>query len=528
MIVNSPSDPTNAALEAALRYAKDKCMNLVNSASTLNVDTSSEKSLTPAVTPTSTPAKLLATSAVSPLFLPPQSTTPSTTGPDSLDGPDDTQFDEATDFGIDQGIAQAALAALGADAGSLTRAVKANGGTGKRHKKELSEMDQDERLLASVEAKKLTSRQRRQIRNRVSARQFRLRRKEYISHLESLVINMTTKINRLEQSFKNSEIENKRLTLELENSKKHLQVPQVSQMPQRQYFQGQPSPNESTFITDLTQQRLQSQIQQYQLQQLQQLQELQKLARYSNSNLAPSSSLEMPSPEDLSGSKVFPSSYSDNPFLDSPSIGLIDHYSQIAVTPALSPSSSTSSRSGPSNNNRASVSSNSAKSPASQTTFAEVLRMKPNVVNLLPTCPNLSPSVETSRDNIPLPTNDSQMFSGEDNTNLLTTDTFDWQQAQYDDFVRKISVDFDELSNVSNSGYIQIPNTQIYHSIIPELCRQFKDDQKSAVMAATKDRKLKGRMKNEEEESRLKLSKFTADAVFSRLDFQMSQLNIVV
>ncbi|CAK7264235.1 hypothetical protein SEPCBS119000_000885 [Sporothrix epigloea] len=54
-----------------------------------------------------------------------------------------------------------------------------------RVKKDEEDMDEDERLLASEEGKKLTSKERRQLRNKVSARAFRSRRKEYISQLES-------------------------------------------------------------------------------------------------------------------------------------------------------------------------------------------------------------------------------------------------------------------------------------------------------------------------------------------------------
>lgn len=46
-----------------------------------------------------------------------------------------------------------------------------------RMKKEEEEMDEDERLLASEEGKKLSSKERRQLRNKVSARAFRSRRK---------------------------------------------------------------------------------------------------------------------------------------------------------------------------------------------------------------------------------------------------------------------------------------------------------------------------------------------------------------
>ncbi|KAK1033857.1 hypothetical protein LTS16_015928 [Friedmanniomyces endolithicus] len=53
-----------------------------------------------------------------------------------------------------------------------------------RMKKDEEEMDEDERLLNSDEGKKLSSKERRQLRNKVSARAFRSRRKEYIGQLE--------------------------------------------------------------------------------------------------------------------------------------------------------------------------------------------------------------------------------------------------------------------------------------------------------------------------------------------------------
>jgi len=53
-----------------------------------------------------------------------------------------------------------------------------------RAKKDEDDMDEDERLLASEEGKKLSSKERRQLRNKVSARAFRSRRKEYIGQLE--------------------------------------------------------------------------------------------------------------------------------------------------------------------------------------------------------------------------------------------------------------------------------------------------------------------------------------------------------
>lgn len=59
-----------------------------------------------------------------------------------------------------------------------------NNGHGHRSRKDEEDMDEDERLLASEEGKKLSSKERRQLRNKVSARAFRSRRKEYIGQLE--------------------------------------------------------------------------------------------------------------------------------------------------------------------------------------------------------------------------------------------------------------------------------------------------------------------------------------------------------
>lgn len=55
-----------------------------------------------------------------------------------------------------------------------------------RSKKEGEEMDEDEKLLASEEGKRLTSKERRQLRNKVSARAFRSRRKGMSSLQQSI------------------------------------------------------------------------------------------------------------------------------------------------------------------------------------------------------------------------------------------------------------------------------------------------------------------------------------------------------
>lgn len=66
-----------------------------------------------------------------------------------------------------------------------------------RAKKDEDDMDEDERLLASEEGKKLSSKERRQLRNKVSARAFRSRRKEYIGQLEGEVAVKVNEANEL-------------------------------------------------------------------------------------------------------------------------------------------------------------------------------------------------------------------------------------------------------------------------------------------------------------------------------------------
>ncbi|KAK3670965.1 hypothetical protein LTR78_009081 [Recurvomyces mirabilis] len=68
-----------------------------------------------------------------------------------------------------------------------------------RMKKDEDDMDEDERLLNSDEGKKLSSKERRQLRNKVSARAFRSRRKEYISQLEGELALKAQESNSLRQ-----------------------------------------------------------------------------------------------------------------------------------------------------------------------------------------------------------------------------------------------------------------------------------------------------------------------------------------
>jgi len=79
-------------------------------------------------------------------------------------------------------------------------------------KKEEDDMDDDEKLLASEEGKRLTSKERRQLRNKVSARAFRSRRKEYIGQLEGEVAAKAQEANDLRVQNQQLREENTRLT----------------------------------------------------------------------------------------------------------------------------------------------------------------------------------------------------------------------------------------------------------------------------------------------------------------------------
>ncbi|KAI9730257.1 MAG: Zinc phosphodiesterase ELAC protein 2 [Cirrosporium novae-zelandiae] len=81
-----------------------------------------------------------------------------------------------------------------------------------RVKKDEEDMDEDERLLNSEEGKKLSSKERRQLRNKVSARAFRSRRKEYISQLEGEIAARTNEANDLKIHNRALMEENKRLS----------------------------------------------------------------------------------------------------------------------------------------------------------------------------------------------------------------------------------------------------------------------------------------------------------------------------
>jgi len=90
-----------------------------------------------------------------------------------------------------------------------------------RAKKDEEDMDEDERLLASEEGKKLSSKERRQLRNKVSARAFRSRRKEYIGQLEGEVAIKVNEANELRNENRLLREENARSRAFIERLLRH-------------------------------------------------------------------------------------------------------------------------------------------------------------------------------------------------------------------------------------------------------------------------------------------------------------------
>ncbi|KAF9883501.1 hypothetical protein FE257_003415 [Aspergillus nanangensis] len=109
-------------------------------------------------------------------------------------------------------------------------------------KKDEQDMDADERLLASEEGKKLTSKERRQLRNKVSARAFRSRRKEYIGQLEGEVAARTNEAHDLRLQNRTLYEENSRLT---DLARMLLSSPHFSHFLEEMNANGLPLPSQS-------------------------------------------------------------------------------------------------------------------------------------------------------------------------------------------------------------------------------------------------------------------------------------------
>lgn len=401
------SEAAQAAQEAALKYAQNKCRTLVNSAKSKSNSVEASKAN-------------------------------DASGSDIETG----LLDASDDFGIDRNIAKAALTALGTE---FTPSAK----RGKRVKKKLSEMDEDEKLLASEEAKSLTSRQRRQLRNRVSARHFRLRRKEYISHLEGLVVNMTTKINRLEQCVNDQREENRILKEKLSYG----HSPLMSQTP--------------------------------------------------DSNQSMNQHISVLSAD-------------NNHFQQTcPPVTISSTVDNIAATPSTS--IQTTNWDSPSQFHGSAV-----------RMSADEIRMKPNVVNLLPLHPNIPLDLPVTTGDVDLSSvSSTNMPMNSIQTGANTFDAVGWQMNDDGSFI--MFSNGDNTSGV-NTGLINMPHSRIYKSILENKVNlsdgceadteheEASEDEKDAVSAKSA---AKSGESNEE-----KMSIIAAEALFKRLDIQMSRLRV--
>lgn len=90
------------------------------------------------------------------------------------------------------------------------------------------DIDEDSKLLFSDEGKKLSSKERRQLRNKVSARNFRVRRKEYINHLEKLVATHSSEAQALRSQVDTLKTENADLCAELARLKLSASLPAIT------------------------------------------------------------------------------------------------------------------------------------------------------------------------------------------------------------------------------------------------------------------------------------------------------------
>ncbi|RFU31891.1 hypothetical protein B7463_g4409, partial [Scytalidium lignicola] len=126
-----------------------------------------------------------------------------------------------------------------------------------RTRKDEEDMDEDERLLASEEGKKLSSKERRQLRNKVSARAFRSRRKEYIGQLEGEI---ASKVN------ENSDLRRQNRLLMEENTRLSDLTRMLLSSPSFSGFLDQISTNPGALQQSTSQQQPQAQHQQQQQQ----------------------------------------------------------------------------------------------------------------------------------------------------------------------------------------------------------------------------------------------------------------------
>ncbi|CAG8767478.1 13157_t:CDS:2, partial [Dentiscutata erythropus] len=98
---------------------------------------------------------------------------------------------------------------------------------------------------SQIDLKKLSSKERRQLRNKISARNFRVRRKEYIQSLESTKEQQQEEINLLRQALMHLQEENTRLQQEVEELRKQQKQPDGAAPPSPPHNSTQTTKNNS-------------------------------------------------------------------------------------------------------------------------------------------------------------------------------------------------------------------------------------------------------------------------------------------
>lgn len=527
---NSDSEPARAAQEAALKYAQNKCLTLVNSATAL---AEGATPLNPMFNTGRAPGDVTSTTTT----VSEQNNSNGNiskvdengSGSECAEDDEYSVFDAPGDFGIDKNVARAALTALGSEfaPGEISSSLEnKNKKSRSKVKKKFSEMDDDEKLLASEEAKNLTSRQKRQLRNRVSARHFRLRRKEYISHLEGLVVNMTTKINRLEIELKKSLEKKGNISDQAHQFQAQLQQQKKSQESLQQH-----TPPTRGLSTNTNQMSMTS-----------------PGSRSNNNSMPHNSSASVISvtqnlqtaPKYAYGAQqpYIPSSSSMVSAVPTSSMSYVDNWS------AKGPMNAVNNSINPSFGNSGMT--------------AEFIRMKPNVVNLMPVYPDMPIDASVTCGSLNI--QPVQATAPQDYTMLYDTSGFvdptNWQmtgditgvsqqqqQTNYVEPLQQQSDDADIQQDQRNNGQI-MPNQMIYPSIIPTLSKQVLktdiikkqicEDDKEGDADSESEKYDNDEMKSSRATgpsflpptAEDKLSIIAADALLRQLDLQMSQLRL--
>lgn len=354
-----------------------------------------------------------------------------------------------------------------------------------KRKKNPADMDDDERILASDEAKKLTSRQRRQLRNRVSARHFRLRRKEYINHLEALVINMTSKINKISSQSEGSKQSDRLLALI------GAQYPAILRQAQVQI--------------QITPQMVQEPLaeQQKQLQNLQNQHSNAGLGGCQHASCSSAASIAFsnkPEPATVPANNAASLLNSDDVYSLSQQSFISDFLSPKNISSSAVSSSSSSSLSSSSSYQAINAShdllgwdnkqeQDTQNAQIQSVAIMDSIRMKPNIVNLLP---SLSSKPITPPSSSSPSSSASEDAAHRSLKNELQNEIFDPSVLKYN---FQWNDEFDPNSTLmaphNPTGLIQLPNQRIYRSVVPDLEKQLENMEIVRTNAKVKEPELK-------------------------------------